>query len=341
MMRKRKWIQLVAVLLLAALLFAGCNQNGGTPGGDNEGKQVVNMLSANYEDQIVLQKAYLQELFPDAEINITYMSSGKLAAKIQAEGGDTEVDIALSLGSSYANQLKEANLLRAYTPPQTKFRAEYADADNMVLPNGVWCGAILVNTTELGKLGLPEPTSYADLIDPMYKGHIVMSNPASSSTGYFFLLGLMNLYGEEAGWDYFDKLSENILLFGESGSVPSSMVEMGECAIGLGMDYEGMALEAAGKPVKTIFAAEGAPYDYDTTLLINRNQEPSEFVLQVMEAITSLEGNAVFNNYNKTVLEGGTDRGNYPASFKLLDMEGITNGDLKSTLLDQWRERYE
>src|SRR5699024_2612028 len=111
------------------------------------------------------------------------------------------------------------------------YKSEYADPDNMVLPNGVWCGAILVNTQELERLGLPEPTSYEDLLDPVYKGHIVMTNPNSSATGYFFLLGLLNLYGEEAGWEYFDKLSENIMLFGESGSIPSTMVEKGEAVI--------------------------------------------------------------------------------------------------------------
>ena len=117
----------------------------------------------------------------------------------------------------------------------------------------------MVNTQELERLGLPEPTSYEDLLDPVYKGHIVMTNPNSSATGYFFLLGLLNLYGEEAGWEYFDKLSENIMLFGESGSIPSTMVEKGEAVIGLGMDYDGMRLEEAGKPVKVIFAEEGAP----------------------------------------------------------------------------------
>ena len=31
-------------------------------------------LPANYEDQIALQLDYLREIYPDAEINITYMS---------------------------------------------------------------------------------------------------------------------------------------------------------------------------------------------------------------------------------------------------------------------------
>ena len=328
--------KILALLLTAAALLTLAACSGGS--GD---AQVVNILSANYEDQIAIQKVWLEEKFPDAEINITYMSSGKLAAKLQAEGAATEADIALSLSSAYANTLKGEGLLRAYTPEGTNFKAEYADADHIVNPNGVWCGAILLNTEELAKHNLPEPKSYKDLLDPVYKGHIVMTNPVSSSTGYFFLLGILNLYGEEEGWAYFDKLAENVMLFGESGSIPSTYVEKGEAAIGLGIDYEGMRLESEGKPVKVVFAEEGAPFDYDTTLLINREEEPSAFVLEVMKAITSPEGNAVFNNYNIAVLEGQPDRGSYPADFKVLDMEGISDAELKTKLTAEWSARYE
>lgn len=326
-----------AVLLTALALCIGCFSACGSSDGD---KQVVNILSANYEEQIAIQLEYLRELYPDAEINITYMSSGKLAAKIQAEGQDTDADILLSMSSGYANTLKDAGLLRAFEP-ESKYKAEYADADSIVLPNGVWAGAILVNTEELARLNLPEPTSYQDLIDPMYKDLIVMANPNSSSTGYFFLYGLVKLYGEEAAWEYFDALSQNIMLYGESGSAPSSMVEMGEAVIGLGIDYEGMQLAADGKPVKVLFADEGAPYDFDTALLVNRKEEPSEFVLEVMKTITSPDGNAIFNNYNIAVIEGQADRGEYPANFKLLDMAGIGDPDIKADLSAKWSARYE
>ena len=327
----RKIIAVLAVLGLMLGLTAGCS------GG---GKQVVNILSANYEEQIAIQLEYLKAKFPDAEINMTYMSSGKLAAKVQAEGADTEADILLSLSSGYANTLKNQGLLRAYTP-DSRYKAEYADPDSVILPNGVWAGAILVNTRELEKLGLPMPQSYQDLLDPAYKGHIVMSNPGSSSTGYFFLHGILNLYGEAQGWDYFDALHKNIMLYGESGSIPSSMVEKGEAVIGLGIDYEGMNLRDDGKPVEVVFASEGAPFDFDTALLVNRKEAPSQLVLDVMAAITSAEGNAVFNNYNLAVLEGAADRGSYPADFKVLDMAGIANPDLKAANTTAWSARYE
>jgi len=313
--------------ILSLCLLCGCSTNSDT--------EVINIYSANYEEQLVIQRAYLAEKFPEYEINITYMTSGDLAAKIMSEGRDTEADIVMSLSSSYANQIKNEDLLRQYTPSMP-YKEEYSDPDGYISPNGVWCGAFLINTEELANNNLPEPKSYEDLLDPVYKGHIVMTNPSSSSTGYFFLLGILNLYGEEKGWEYFAQLKENILLYGDSGSIPAAMVEKGEAVIGLGIEYEGMRLEENGRPVKVVFPEEGAPYDYDTALLINRMDEPSEAVIEIMDAITSIEGNEIFNDYNISVLEDAKNRGNYPADFKLLDMSGITDSVIKIEYTDKW-----
>ena len=325
-----KFIALTLALCLCCGLLSGCGGSART----------VNIYSANYEEEIAKQLEYLGELFPDYDITITYMSSGKLAAKLLAEGEDTEVDIALSLSSGYAQQLKDAGMLRTFDGGVT-YLPEFRDADHMILPNGVWAGAVVVNTDILAANGLPTPASYDDLTDPVYKGHIVMANPGSSSTGYFFLHGLLNLYGEQEGWNYFDALRDNIMLFTESGSVPVTMVENGEAAIALGIDYQAMALVNGSSPVEVIFAAEGAPYDYDTSLLINRADEPNEAVLAVMAAITSAEGNALFNNYNLPVLEGVEAKDVYPDSFFLMDMEGISDSERKTEILAKWSERYE
>lgn len=329
---KKKFLKVFAIGMTSAVLsfglLTGCSKS--------DSKEVINIYSANYEEQLVIQQAYLDEKFPDYEINLTYMSSGDLAAKIMSEGEDTEIDIAMSLSSSYANQIKSQDLLHKYTPSTTLYKEEYSDPDGYISPNGVWCGAFLINTEELANNNLPEPQSYEDLLDPIYKGHIVMANPASSSTGYFFLLGILNLYGEEKGWEYFEQLKENIMLYGDSGTIPTSMVEKGEAVIGLGMEYEGMRLEESGRPVKVVFADEGAPYDYETALLLNRSEAPSDAVVEVMDAITSIEGNAVFNDYNISVLQDGVNRGNYPDNFKLLDMTGITDGTIKTEYTDKW-----
>ena len=328
----KKRLLLVLTALALCLSVCGCSLLGGS--------KTVNIYSANYEEEIAIQLEYLKEKFPDYDISITYMSSGKLAAKILAEEEDTEIDIALSLSSGYGNQLKEAGMLRAFDTG-VSYKPEFTDADNMVIPNGVWAGAIVVNENLLSALNLDEPASYADLTDPKYKGQIVMADPASSSTGYFFLLGLINLYGEEQGWAYFDAVRENIMLFSESGSVPVSMVESGEAAIALGIDYQALSLTNASSPIKVIFAEEGAPYDYDTALLINRREEPSDAVMEVMAAITSAEGNDIFNNYNISVIDGAENQEGYPDNFYLMNMTGISDSGLKSELTAKWGDRYE
>lgn len=326
--------RIIILLLLVALCFAAVGCSGAKKG------KTVNIYSANYEEEIAVQLEYLKKLFPDYNISITYMSSGKLAAKLLAEGADTEVDIAMSLASGYANQLKEAGMLRAFDTG-VSYKDAFTDEDHMIIANGVWAGAIVVNTDLLAAEDLPAPASYEDLLKPIYKGKIVMADPSSSATGYFFLHGLLNLYGEERGWAYFDALRENIKLFSESGSVPVSMVESGEAAIALGIDYQAMALVQDTSPVEVIFAKEGAPYDYDTALLINRKAEPSDAVLDVMAAITSTEGNDIFNNYNISVLKDAPDSADYPEGFYLMDMSGISDSAQKESILLKWSERYE
>ena len=303
-------------------------------------KNSVIIFSANYEETVPAQMEFLKSRFPEVSFTITCMATGNLAAKVLAEGKDTEADIIVNMASGFTNALKNAGLLRSYTPGST-YLPEYADPENIRIPNGVWCGALLVNTKELERLSLPEPKKYMDLLDPVYKGHIVMSNPTTSSTGYFFLLGLLNLYGETAGWKYFENLKNNIMLFAESGSGPASMVDLGECVIGMGMDYQGFRLQKAGKPVKVIFAEEGSPYDNDTILLLNKGSEPDKLVLDVLKAITSPEGNAVFNDYSKAVIKGVKDSEDYPAGFTVLDMSGIGDANRKEALLEIWNEKFE
>ncbi len=93
-------------------------------------------------------------------------------------------------------------------------------ASKKYLPEYINSGAIILNTQVMEKNGLDVPTCYADLLKEEYRGLISMPNPKSSGTGYMFLKSLVNAMGEDAAFDYFDQLSENILQFTSSGSGP-------------------------------------------------------------------------------------------------------------------------
>ena len=50
------------------------------------------------------------------------------------------------------------------------------------------------------KAGLTPPTSWKDLTDPQYAGHLIMPSPNSSGTGFLDVSSWV--FGEEGGWNY-------------------------------------------------------------------------------------------------------------------------------------------
>lgn len=55
---------------------------------------------------------------------------------------------------------------------------------------------------------LPLPESLLDLTDPMYKGLLVVENPATSSPGLAFLLATVGVFGTEGDYTYLDYWTE-------------------------------------------------------------------------------------------------------------------------------------
>ena len=71
--------------------------------------------------------------------------------------------------------------------------------DSLRDPNGLWWTvhtatiAFVVNTKALG--GAPVPKSFADLLDPRYKGKIAYDDPTWGGTSFTFVYGLNELMG--------------------------------------------------------------------------------------------------------------------------------------------------
>ena len=58
-----------------------------------------------------------------------------------------------------------------------------------------------VNEKLLKEKNLPVPETWKDLGDPKYKGLIAMPNPNTSGTGYLLMTTLVQLYGDDAGFE--------------------------------------------------------------------------------------------------------------------------------------------
>ncbi|HAW16861.1 MAG TPA: iron ABC transporter substrate-binding protein, partial [Oceanospirillaceae bacterium] len=53
------------------------------------------------------------------------------------------------------------------------------------------------------------PTCWADLLDPSFDGHVQMANPNSSGTAYTTLATIVQLFGEDKGFEFMAGLHAN------------------------------------------------------------------------------------------------------------------------------------
>jgi iron(III) transport system substrate-binding protein len=277
-----------------------------------------------------------KEQFPDYTIVFNYMATGNLAAKLAAEGTETECDIIGELDSAYLEGILD-NLVDLSSYDSSVFLDSLVPVHHKYLPFSKGTGCILYSEDFLKARNLPAPASYDDLLKPEYRGIISMPNPKSTSTGYFFLKSLINARGEDAAFAYFDKLAENILQFTSSGSGPVNAVVMGEAGIGLGMTFQAVTAINQGGPLKIAFFEEGSPYSTYGTAII-KGKETRKAVQEVFEFfLTTLiyEDKELFMPEQIFKVQPNTIP-NYPQNVRMADMTGINDLADKQRILNKW-----
>lgn len=285
-----------------------------------------------------LQKQ-LSERFPDKNIIVMYMSTGKAAAKVFSEGKGTEIDILVGLETGYMNKIRDS-LSDISGISRIPYHDGLAPADNgnCFVTWERQAGAIVVNRTVLEKYGLEAPTCYEDLLKPEYKGLIAMPDPKSSGTGYFFYKSWVNEWGLDGALDYVDALYGNLKQFTESGSGPIKLLKQGEVAIGLALTFQAVSEINEGQPFEIIFPQEGSPYSLTGTAMIDGRENDPE-ILEVFDFIVN-----EFLKYDKEyfspeeIYDGQVNRiDGYPESIVYADMTGIQDIAEKERLLEKWK----
>lgn len=284
-------------------------------------------------------QAQLAERFPDRNVIVMYMATGKAAAKVYAEGTDTEIDILLGLETGYMNKIKgsladiSGRSRLAYLPGVTP-----EDNGNQWVTWERQAGAIVYNKTVLEKYGLEIPTGYEDLLKPEYQGLVAMPDPKSSGTGYFFYKSWVNAMGDEAALAYMDQLYGNVKQLTESGSGPIKLLKQGEIAVGLALTFQAISEINDGQPFGIVYPENGSPYSLTGSAIIEGHQNKPG-VAEVFDFVIH-----DFMQYDKEnfspemVYEGQVNRiPGYPEDIVYADMTGIQDDKEKERLLALWK----
>lgn len=233
----------------------------------------ITIYTALEDDQLSEYLPLFQKTYPDIKVNKVRDSTGVVTAKLLAEKDNPTADVVWGLAASSLLIAEKQGMLEPYAPKGLEaVQPQFRDSENPPKWVGidVWESAFCVNTVEVGKKNLQIPTSWADLIKPEYKGQIVMSNPASSGTGFLSVSAILQMMGEAEGWKYLDALHENIAQYVHSGSKPCKLAGSGEYAIGISFGYRAVKQKNGGEPIQPVFPKEGSGWDIEANALIKK-----------------------------------------------------------------------
>ena len=176
-------------------------------------KQTVIIYTAIENEQIAEYKKAYEKSLPNLDVKMLRLSTGDIAARFMAEKDNRQADVIWGVGATNMLQFKNAGLLEPYAPKGLdRVQPLFRDKANPPTWVGldIYMSAFCFNTETGKKHNLPKPESWADLTKPVYKGHVVMPNPASSGTGYLSVVSILQRMGEAEGWKYLDALDKNI-----------------------------------------------------------------------------------------------------------------------------------
>jgi iron(III) transport system substrate-binding protein len=280
----------------------------------------------------------LKKAFPSYGITIQVLTTGNCAAKLKAEGASTEADIILNLETAYLEGLTDL-FADLSSFDASEFLPELVPSHHKHLPWDKSSGVVVISRKKLEERGLPAPGSYQDLLDPLYQGLLSMPNPKTSGTGYMFLKGLVNAWGEAAAYEYFDNFAKNVLQFTSSGSGPVNALIQGEALIGLGMTITATeAVNNRGADFEMIFFEEGAP-SVTTGMGIVKGKETRPAVQEVFKfAISTLVKEDKELYCPEPILKNQVNTiPHYPKNIPYMDMTGINDTAEKERLLALWK----
>ena len=208
---------------------------------------------------------------PDIKIKWVRDSTGIVTAKLLAEKNNPQADVIWGLAGTSLLLMKGEGMLEPYAPKGVELLdPKFVDQSDPPSWTGMdaWVAAVCYNTVEAGKHNLSPPSSWKDLLDPMYKGHVIMPNPNSSGTGFLDVSSWLQMFGEEGGWEYMDGLHKNIVRYTHSGSKPCKLAAAGETSIGISFAFRGARSKEQGAPIDIIVPEEGVGWEMEASGII-------------------------------------------------------------------------
>lgn len=219
---------------------------GGTPSGTIA---VYSALADEVNDQLL---DAFRKSHPGIAVDVLSLApAGELQTRIRVERTARKADLFVGGDSSLHDLLAREGLLERYVSPSVSaVLAEARDHD------GFWTGWYLtllvtaVNTRRLADAaGGKVPATWDDLLDPVWKGKLLLPDPAKTSAGYAFLAvqAFRHAKDDARTMDYMKELDPNVAQYVGSESRGLDLLSDGSSACCVAWSHDVMRRTATDR----------------------------------------------------------------------------------------------
>jgi iron(III) transport system substrate-binding protein len=261
----------------------------------------VTIYTALEDDEVADYMAVAKKDLPGIDFHVLRLSTGDMGARLLAEAKNPQADVVWGFAVTNMLDPRIQAMLQPYEPAAAaKLPAMYKGGDKKWFAATGYMAALCVNTDRLKAKNLPMPTSWKDLTNPVYKGELVMPNPAASGTGWLQIAAILQGLGEDKGWDLLKRLNVNMAQYTSSGSKPCKMARTGEYAIGISFAFPAMQSIEAGFPVKMVIPSDWEGYELEASGILSSTKNPDD-AKRFLDWTLSPEAAALYKKYKEIV----------------------------------------
>ncbi len=307
------------------------------------GKKVLHIYEAFDTEEA---KYYIEVFEKETGIDVEWvrMSSGEVLARVEAEAANPQASVWHAGSNTSHINAATKGLLAPYTP-----KTDFELTDKLHAKDWSWTGfysgaiGFVTNTKFLKEKGIKAPTSWDDLLNPVYAENVAMAYPYTSGTAYTTYATLIQMLGLDKTLDWWEKFDkQSIHQYTKSGTGCIPMVGLGEVAVGIAFSHDILAKGVnKGYPVVMTFPKEGTGYEIGGLSLIKGGPEP-ELGKQFIDWCFTERAQNLFQKYNRLpvnpkakVAEGSVTLD----QVKLIKYDHIWAGQNKGKMITAWRDR--
>jgi iron(III) transport system substrate-binding protein len=219
--------------------------------------QIIYYTSTDLPVAERLAKAF-ETKYPDIAVRVERTGAERVFQRIGQEYSSSihAVDVVNSSDAAHLIVWKRDGILAPFVPEDVAkfYPPEHRDPDGQFASWRVWLSIIAYNTNLVK--AEEAPRSFADLLDPKWKGKIVKAHPGYSGT----IMTATYQMQRDLGWSFFEQLAKQNIMQVQSSADPPKKLELGERAVMAdGNEYNIFQMKEAGRPVEPVYASEGSP----------------------------------------------------------------------------------